>query len=209
MARASFFSAPFKAEVKRAVGEVERQTSAEIVVAVRPNASSYRHVDFAVGSVVALAVLCVFLYHPEPFEFTYLPLELAGAWIAGAMLSLGLTPLRRSLASKKLKTSSADLAASAAFSDCGVYKTRARTGILVFVSAFERRGLVRADVGVPTAELGEKWTAWTGSVDAAARRLDAAAFLAALRQAGPLLADKLPRAADDVNELADDVSEAA
>jgi putative membrane protein len=209
MAKKSFFSNEFKAEVRRSVGQAERQTSAEIIVAVRPSSASYLHVDFAVGSVLALAVLCVFLYHPEPFEFTYLPLELAGAWVVGALLSLSFSPLRRTLASKKLQRAAVDLAASATFVDCGVHKTRGRTGILVLVSSFERRAAIRADIGVPIAELGPQWSAWSEKLDAAAKRLDSEKFLAALDEVGALLAKRLPRAADDVNELPDDVNEAA
>src|SRR5258706_1883479 len=189
MANRSFFSSEFKDEVKRSVGQVERQTSAEIIVAVRPSSASYLHVDFAVGSLVALAVLCVFLYHPEPFEFTYLPFELGAAWIVGALLSLSFTPFRRALASKKLQRSSVDLAASAAFTDCGVHKTRGRTGILVFVSSFERRAVIRADLGVPIAELGEKWRSWSHRIEASAQKLDRGAFIAALGEAGSLLSE--------------------
>jgi uncharacterized membrane protein len=59
------------------VADVERVTSAEIVVVLRRASGHYRQADLAAGAVAALAGLCVFLYYPEPFDFTFLPLELA------------------------------------------------------------------------------------------------------------------------------------
>ena len=49
-------------------------------------------------------------------------------------------------------------AARAAFVDQGISRTRGRTGILVFVSLFEREVEVVADVGVDPVLLGEDWT---------------------------------------------------
>lgn len=209
MPKQGWFAASFKEAAKQAVSELESQTSAEIVVAARPVSGHYRHVDFAVGSVAALVVLVVFLYHPEPFEFTYLPLELAGSWVLGTLLSLSFPPLGRALVSKKLAHASVELAASAAFTDCRVHGTRSRTGILVLISAFERKVTVRADLGVPVGELGEAWSAWQAKLEASVRANQPARFLEALKEIGPALGALLPRAADDVNELADDVTEAA
>ena len=82
----TWFSVPFRDAVAAAVSSVEQRTSAEIVIAVRPTSGSYRHVDFAVGNGAALLALCLFLYHPRPFDFTLLPLELGASFAFGALL---------------------------------------------------------------------------------------------------------------------------
>ena len=104
---------------------------------------------------------------------------------------------------------SVDLAASAAFTDLGVHRTRDRTGVLVFVSAFERRAVARPDIGVPVRELGESWNAWCEKLDASFRTGRRDEFVAALAELGGLLEAKLPKKPDDQNELPDDVSEKA
>lgn len=204
---ADWFARSFQNDVKKTVAAVEKKTAAEVVVAVRPTSGQYRHIDTYVGALFALFCLAVFLYHPAEFEFTYLPFELAAAFVVGTVLSM-VTPMGRWLSRDKSLDAAVKLGASAAFTDSGVYRTKNRTGVLLFVSAFERRIRVIADDGVPLAKL-EGWNALRKRFEAATRTLNDQAFLAALRDLGDLLAEPLPCPHDDVNELGDDVTEAA
>ncbi|HEU4536317.1 MAG TPA: hypothetical protein VFS00_19465 [Polyangiaceae bacterium] len=206
MSGRTFFEAKARERVGEAVRAIELETSAEVVVALRPASGHYRHTDYLVGAIVALALLCVFLYHPEPFAYDFLPLELAAAFGLGALGSAYFGPLRRALTSRALRAASVRRAAREAFVDLGVSRTRARTGVLVYVSMFERRVEVVPDVGVDA-----------GALEAAARQAQAALeggpgrgpsferFVAALRRFGPARAAALPREDDDVNELGDEV----
>ncbi len=209
MSRRGFFSDQTKEAVKGVVKEVEGQTSAEIVVSVRPESGYYRAADLYAGGVLAFAALCVFLYHPHPFDFTFLPFELLIAFGVGMLLSLGIPPLRRLFSTKRVRYEHVETAARAAFVEHNVHVTRARTGVLVFVSWFERRVVVVADVGVPLDEIGDRWTALAERLQHALKRGDPEMFLSSLRNFGALLAEVLPRAADDENELPDEVQEAS
>jgi putative membrane protein len=204
---ADWFARSFQNEVKKTVAAVEKKTAAEVVVAVRPTSGHYRHIDAYVGAFFALFCLAVFLYHPAEFEFTYLPFELAAAFVVGTVLSM-VTPMGRWLSRERTLDAAVKLGASAAFTDSGVYRTKKRTGVLLFVSAFERRFRVIADAGVPLDEL-EGWDSLQKRFEAATRTLNQKAFLAALSDLGELLAEPLPCAHDDENELGDDVTEAA
>jgi len=195
-----------KEEVVRVVRELEAKTSAEIVVTVRAVSGHYRHTDWLVGSLFAFAALCVFLFHPAPFDDDVVPFEVLFAFALGAFVSVYVAPLRRALTSRRLMESDVKRAARAAFVDLGVSRTSGRTGLLVYVSTFERRVEIVADIGLDAASLG-------GALGEARRSLEAAlgasspleALVAGLRALGAALADKLPRAADDVNELPDEV----
>jgi putative membrane protein len=201
---ANWFSSEFQSSVKKAVQEVELATAAELVVAVRPSSGHYRHTDLGVGLALALVGLLLFLYHPAPFDFTYLPLELGALFALGVVTSVGVPPARRLFTRRRLMDQSVATAARSMFVELGVHRTRQRGGVLVLISSFERRAEVVADLGVPR---GEEWTAWCERVSEAARRRDAERLLEALRELGPLLAEKLPRTDNDENELADDVHE--
>lgn len=72
--------------------------------------------------------------------------------------------------------------------------------MLVYVSTFERRVELVADVGVDGKLVEGEVRALEAAV---AGRPDLDAFLEALRRLGPALAPSLPHAADDVNELPD------
>lgn len=188
---------------------VEQSTAAELVVAVRPTSGHYRHSDLAVGAAVAALALCVFLYHPASFDFTYLPLELALAFALGTVLSITIAPLRRLVTRRSLMDEAVATAARSTFVELCVHRTRARTGILVLISSFERRAEIVSDVGVPIAELGSSWTEWCERVRSAVKQRRSPELVEALRALGPLLAQALPASATDENELCDEPSESA
>lgn len=206
MSARTFFATDAKAKVALAIAEVEAQTSAEVVVALRPSSGHYRHTDYLVGFALAAGALLVFLFHPQPFETNTFPLEFAASFVIGTLASAHLPPLRRLLTSPRLMAEGVRTAARAAFVELGVGRTAGRTGVLVFVSMFERRVEVVADSGVSEEALGEAWRDARARLAAAvARDPDLDRFLAALRAVGPILGGALPHAADDVNELSDEV----
>jgi putative membrane protein len=196
-----------KDQVADAIRSIEAQTSAEIVVAVRPKAGHYRHTDYLLGSVAALVALFVLLFADQEFAVLFMPIDTVIAFGLGVAISASFQPVRRLFTSCSLMRENVRTAARAAFVDLGITKTRDRSGILVFVSAFEHEVEVVADVGVDTAALGGAWTdalrALSKSMKGRAR-LDL--FLVALRSLGPALAGAMPRRADDVNELPDEVA---
>ena len=206
MSTRSFFAPDARARVHDAVGDVERQTSAEIVVALRRASGHYGQADLAAGALAALGGLCVFLYYPEPFDFTFLPLELGGLFAVVAAATAHLPPLRRLLTSRRVRDENVHDAARALFVDRGVARKKGRTGVLVYLSALERQVEVVADIGVDAAALGPRWKETEARLTAALVEGSLDAFLAALRGLGPLLAETLPHHTGDVNELSDEVA---
>jgi putative membrane protein len=206
VAISSFFAPEAAGRVRDAVAEIEGQSSAEVVVALRHSSGKYRHTDYLVGTFAALSALCVFLYYPDPFDFTFLPLELCGCFAMGAFASAFTPPLQRLLTSRELMAQNVHNAARALFVDRGITRTRARTGVLVYLSMLERRVEIVADTALDDEQLGAPWReakARLAGVLAASPSLDA--MIEALRALGPALSQGLPRGEDDVNELPDEV----
>jgi putative membrane protein len=204
----TFFQENARARVTAAIKEIELQTSAEVVVAVRNSSGLYRDVDYLFGFGASIAALLVLLFHPHPFALEGMPLDLIAAFAAGALFCAYARPLRRALAPRKRMDASCLVAARAAFVELGVGRTKDRNGIFVLVSLFERRVKVVADVGIDPAKLGGEWgtrvVALEGSL---ARGASIDRFLEALRALGPPLGASMPRSPDDVNELPDEVAE--
>jgi putative membrane protein len=196
-----------KDQVSDAIRAIEAQTCAEIVVAVRPKAGHYRHTDYLLGSVAAFIALFVLLFADQEFAVLFMPVDTVIAFTAGVAFSAFFAPIRHLFTLDSLMRENVRTAARAAFVDLGVTKTRDRSGILVFVAAFEKKVEVVADVGVDTAALGPAWSDALKALSASMSgigRLDA--FITALRSLGPVLAGAMPRKADDVNELPDEVA---
>jgi putative membrane protein len=202
MSTRAFFAPAAQARVREAVAAVEQRTSAEIVVALRRSSGRYRDAEYATGGLCAFALLLVFLYHPDPFDFTFLPLELLACFVAAAFACAHAPPLQRLLTSRRARDENVHAAARALFVDRGVVRTTRRTGILVYLSALERQVEIVADVGIDEEALGPHWREAKARMSAALVAGSLDAFLDALRALGPALAETLPHHDGDVLELA-------
>jgi putative membrane protein len=209
MSEASFYQERAKSDTRDAVGDIEARTSAEIVVALRRISGPYRDADYLAGFLLALVALLVMLFADHTFPLLSFPAGMIGAFVAGAFFSTGIAPVRRALTHPARRRAQVRAAARAAFVDLGISRTQGRTGILVFVSLFEREVEVVADVGVDPVLLGEDWTRAVAALRASVRPSPTFdAFRAALLGLAVPLEQGMPRAADDVNELPDEVATA-
>ncbi|HMI85051.1 MAG TPA: hypothetical protein VK550_13210 [Polyangiaceae bacterium] len=205
MGTSAFTDKAAKAEVAGAIREIERVTAAEVVVAVRASSGHYRHTDYLVGFALSFAALLVFLFDSHEFSIDWMPLDSVFAFAIGTLLSASVPPLRRTLTSSRLMRANARVAARATFVDLAIGRTSGRTGILVYVSMFERSVEVVADVGIDAAVMGAPFTRAIAALDAALHRGPSLPrFAEALRALGPILSHTLPRRADDINELPDE-----
>lgn len=205
MGQAAFFKEEAKKRAAQTVKAVEAQTAAEIVIAVRKNAGDYRATDYHFGLLLLLLVVAYMLVAPQVFAVETIVTEGFGAFVLGALLSANVAPLRRLLLRASLLAKNVETAAHAAFYELGISRTSGRNGLLVFVSAFERRCAVVPDIGIAPAKLGKEYADAVLAIEAAARRADLDALLAAVEKLGPVLGKAMPRQADDVNELPDEV----
>ena len=203
MGKREYFSERAKRETTAAIRAVEQETSVELVVAVRKRSAVYRHADYLVGLVALMAALLVILFAEHTFALEAIPLELLAAFALGAAVASRVPPLRRLLTGRKERTEAVRAAARAAFHDLGVSRTKGRTGLLVFVSAFEQAADIVPDIGLDLEKLGPQWDE---PLKRAARKGNLDAIVQALRALGPVLGAAYPRAIDDENELPDEVT---
>jgi putative membrane protein len=206
MSERSFYEERAKRDAKAAVVEIEAQTSAEIVVCLRHESSAYRDADYLFGFLVSLGALVTMLFVDHPFVLGSFPVGAVAGFVFGALAAAHIDPIRRMLVFPARRITAVRTAARAAFVELGVSRTHGRTGILLYVSVFERRVEVVPDLGIDPRALGPGWKT---AVAALERSLtlgpDLDRFLGAMRALGPVLGHALPRAADDVNELPDEV----
>lgn len=189
-------------ELSGAVEEAETKSTAEIVVAVHPCSGNYRDVDFGVGLAAALVgVLALWLSpweHPEWSIIVDAVLLFAlGAWVSSA-----LPAVRRMLTRPERRAAQVRAAAGAGFFEEQVWTTRARTGVLIYVSLMERETRVLADQGITGAVAATDWNRCVQDL----RRIAGApqpakAFLDGVRELGSVLAAVLPPSEDNPDEL--------
>jgi putative membrane protein len=205
LAEADFFREQAKQSTAESVKSVESQTSAEVVVAVRRRSGEYRPAAYHFGFFTSALVVLYLLVTPELVSVGAIALDAVLGFGLGLLLALNVSPLLRLLVRSKALDGNVAAAARVAFFDLGISRTARRTGILVYVSTFERRCLVLTDVGIDVAALGPAWAECCAALSRTVAARDLPAFERALQGLGPILGAVMPRAHDDLNELSDEV----
>jgi putative membrane protein len=193
-------TADAQARLARVVARAEAGTSGEIVVMVCRQAGAYR-------SVVLLAVLAAALILPWPLialtAWSAASILLAqAALVAVLLLASQQERLRLALVPRSLRRARAREAARRAFWSRGLSRTRARTGVLLYLSLAERHAEIVADLGVLGRIPQEAWDGILADLVPALGRGEVEAGLtAAVERVGARLADHLPAGPDDPDEL--------
>ncbi|MSR60958.1 MAG: hypothetical protein EXS08_00730 [Planctomycetes bacterium] len=188
-----------------ALATAERRTVGEILPVVLER--SDRHP----GACWLAALTCVLLGSVG----LELWLALSGAWLLLAQFALGalgyasarsLADFQRFFVSEGEAQRAAEEQALLEFQRHELARTAGRTGVLVFVSLFERRALVLADEGIHAKVGPEHWTRTNDRVLEGVRRGQLGAGLeAGIESAGAVLAEHFPSPDGAQNEIPDRV----
>jgi putative membrane protein len=202
-----FFSAADHEAIAAAVREVEAQSAGEIVPYAVERSDHYFGALWHAATLGALlGALAAALVHWSG-EFWGGPVVL---WIAlppaagaalGWLAALAIPALRRALVPRDVLLTRVRQRAAQAFLEEGIFRTRDRTGILIFVSLFERQVVVRADRGLDTVVTPGEWEEIVAGVAAGMRRGQPGPALAEGIRRCAGLAGRLPPRPDDRDEL--------
>src|SRR5207248_186250 len=114
--------------------------------------------------------------------------------------------LKRLTVSRRAMTARVLIAAHHAFDSLHVQKTAGGTGVVIYVSLFERRVCVWADRKISEKIPETEWKSMTeGLIRSLREGKPRDAFVEAIRKAGDLLAKPFPIQAGDVNELSNEL----
>ncbi|XCN71063.1 MAG: hypothetical protein Q3M24_12100 [Candidatus Electrothrix aestuarii] len=202
----TFFSAAENAEITQTIQEVELQTSGEVAVMVVEQSDSYPEsrilAGVLIGSLLALGITDLLL---DDSLWGFLPLaatfSLLIAWLVGYL------PMVRKIfvSGARLEEMVREQAVQEFFKQ-GLYKTRDATGVLFFISLFERRVWVLADQGINEKISSESLQAYAADIASGIKEGRAAeALCLQIRGVGKVLAEHFPVRDDDINELSDQV----
>lgn len=217
MQRASrLFNEQQRQHIERAVVEAEAKTSCEIVPVVATASGRYDRPEAIIGLLMAtLTAIAIWIIFPRQsnelgsWGGTSLVVELltlvAGiviAFVIGVAVGSRIGRLRRLFTSRKEMLEEVSTRAREIFFDTRVHHTRGATGVLIYLSLFERMAVVLGDQEVMD-KLGQKF------LDELCEQLTDGlkqgsledALTSVITHAGEQLAGPLPRAEGDVDEL--------
>ena len=206
--------------IKEAVREAESKTSGEIVTAVINESSDYAFYELRTALIAGFIYysVCLFFYshislwlgklfwsytdlYPTLFIGMSTVLIIALIYLLSNMEGADRIIVPSKVISKKVSRR-----AHLFFGESGLFDTRDRTGILIFISLRERRVELIADSGIN--EKVESGT-WDGVVNSLIGKLKEKkmtdGLVHAVTSCGDLLVEHFPIKDDDENELSDDV----
>jgi len=212
------FNAEQRRQIAVAVAAAERNTSAEIVPCVATASGRYDRAEDVVGlwlGMIGLVAACLLWPpnagepgswdSPEPWVFPAVMVLVAVAgFVIGAVVASRGGWLRRLFTPGRQMRDEVTQRASAVFFDQRIHHTAGATGVLLYVSLYERKAIVLADQAIVDKLGPNALQDVCGALTAHLRHSHPTdALCQAIAAVGEKLAPVLPRAADDVNELPD------
>lgn len=210
------------AAVTAAVAAAERGTDGEIVTVVAGRSDSYHDVALhwaVLAMLLVLALLSVWpgmaaaLYervfdpwtqvvHPSVLLLIALLLQTLAFLVVRLLLAI--PKLRIAMTTGATKTRRVRRRAVGLFRTAAEKRTRARTGVLLYLSLAEHRAELIADEAIHAKVAPEVWGEAMAALVASVREGRVGEGMArAVEQVGVVLAEHFPRSADDINELPD------
>lgn len=215
------FSEADRGRIGAAVTAAEASSDGEIVTVVADSSDSYN--DVVLHWAVLVLFLAIAVIAVAPAFFVLLLDTIVGGWVtwtAGELITIllialavkflvarwifGLRPIRLTLTPGITKTRRVRRRALLLFRLSAENRTRAKTGVLLYLSLAEHRAEIVADASIAAKVTPETWgAAMHALIDAVKNGRPGDGMVDAVDQIGKVLAEHFPRSADDINELPD------
>ena len=198
--------------VSKAIRAAELHTDGEIYAVIARRSDDYfAPAAFAVSLASILGAFIIALslhqYWVMTDVLTFMT-AFAFAYLSVLVVLVFMPSLNRRLVPQSLLANRAHQNAVNQFIARNIHITKARTGVLLFVSVDERYAEVIADDAINSHVSQAEWDAIvTMLIESARKRHYADGFLQAIEATGALLAAHFPKTAGDTNELDDHVVE--
>ena len=201
-----FFTESDQERLRAAVHDVESRTIGEVVVMVVDASDDYPEAEIIGGiflsSFVSL-ILTFLFFHASIFWFVPISFVL---FFPSKLLLRTLPHLKKPFLGADRKEEAVRTRAFVAFYEHGLDKTRQKSGVLFFLSLFERKVHILADQGIYSKIGQETLDRYAGIVVQGIKKGHACDTLCqVIQDTGQLLSTHFPTVAGDTNELPDAV----
>lgn len=192
--------------VHEAIRSAERRTVGEIVPVVVERSDEHPHAGLAAALTFAFGGTALLAAHLPWDAPQWVLLAQAALALLGWALCRALPGFARLFVSEARATHVAAEQALQEFATLELHRTAERSGVLIFVSLFERRVIVLGDSGIDERVGAEHWKAVDAAVVAGVRRGSLKeGLIEGIALAGGVLAEHFPHRGGERNELPDRV----
>ncbi len=202
-----FLSEQDKKRIIDTVKDIEKTTSGEIVPMIVSRSHAYNAPRLLGTLLSSLAIALAAAFILKNYTIWLFVPAFAVSLFAVWGLSGVCDPFHRFFIPDEVIESEVSDAAMRAFYESGLYRTRAETGVLLFISIFERRVYVLADRGINERVDRQAWEKAASIItDGIKHGSQVDAICEAVKYAGALLAEQFPPGDDNPDELRNFIS---
>jgi len=201
-----FFTPAELEQIRLAVAAAEETTSGEIATMVVARSDSYREA-IILGAVLgaALTALLIAIASHHVTIWSYLPLTI-GLYFPAHLLISRVHQLQRPFIARQRLSEAVRERAVRAFYEKGLYRTRHETGILIFISVFERKVWILGDRGINARIPAASWQQLVQLLTKGIKDgRSCEALCTVISRCGEELALHFPKERNDSNELRDEI----
>ncbi len=206
--------------IKQAVKEAENKTSGEIATAIINASDDYAKYELYFAIMFGFVFFIVLMFFTNSIEagIKKMSWEYSSHYLlmffgfstflvmAVVYLLANIPLIDRWIVPKTVLKRKVNQRAVRHFLESGVFDTKDRTGILIFISRLEHRVELLADKGISEKIPQEKWDTILQHIIIGIKSDHLVKHLSeSIRECGNLLAKHFPIQPDDVNELKDDI----
>ena len=207
-------------KINSAVKDAESKTSGEIATAIIKESYNYAVYELLFAVIVGFIYFVVIMFFVGSIEnwlqslfwdyhigYLLIFYGFSTFLVIALFYFLGnISTIDRLIVSKKIKWQKVKERALRYFMESGVYNTKDRTGILIFISILEKRVELLADSGINKKIPPEKWQSIVDNIIEGIKKKNVTSYLIeSINECGKLLAQHFPIQADDINELSDEI----
>lgn len=201
-----FFCEEDRLRISDTIRSIEERTIGEVAVMAVESSDDYAEADIMGGVLLGSlsAFLCTFFFFHSSLWF-YVPLSFVLSFVF-LQVFRKVPSLKLAFIGIKRKEDAVRQRAVRAFYEKGLYRTKANTGVLFFISLLEHKVWVLADRGIYEKidrETLHKFSTTVSRGIAEGRACEA--LCSAMKEAGELLARHFPMQHGDVNELSNEL----
>lgn len=205
-------------DIKNAVKAAETKTTGEIAIAVIPESSSYAFWELFAALGISLALLASIFplsgqiyawlgrlfWGPEPWYLAAFFVLVCAIAVALLYVFFNIPAIDNIIIPQTVKNHAVTSRAMRYFAESGVYCTKEHSGILIFVSYFEKEVRVIADKGISEKISQDLWNLIADELaDSFSKGNSKEAFVNAVNRCGDLLAEYFPNHEENPDEIPD------
>jgi putative membrane protein len=213
MSKLFSFTADEKRRIADAVNQAESNTSGELVPYIVDRSDHYNEtpvyaaISAAIFIVIILNVLSLLWLLPFKFDTLNFSILIIGFMALVYLPVAFIKPLKRMMTNPRKMDNMVNRRALQAFVEEEVFNTRDRTGVLIFISAFEHRVELIADSGITDKTEPDYWQSIVDDLILGIKKKQTPEALAkAVEECGRLLKEAgFDRKPDDSDELSNDL----